>query len=139
MEAVYNVDVLPLVTTPWNTQHLHNYYQRQQAIAMPSIRVNSTEKRGHNDFYGGKGDLPHLGGFASKDIDMSGVSPAAWKFMIQSHGVKSLLDIGCGRGVSTSWFYMHGVGAHCVEGSHDAVEQSFLPQELITEHDFSRG
>jgi 2-polyprenyl-3-methyl-5-hydroxy-6-metoxy-1,4-benzoquinol methylase len=59
--------------------------------------------------------------------------------MIQEHGIKSILDIGCGRGISTSWFHMHGVDAQCVEGSHDGVMQSFLPQSKVTEHDFSRG
>ncbi|KAG7346399.1 methyltransferase domain containing protein [Nitzschia inconspicua] len=48
-------------------------------------------------------------------------------------------DVGCGRGVSTSWFHLHGANAKCVEGSHDAWEQSVIPNELRTEHDFSRG
>jgi 2-polyprenyl-3-methyl-5-hydroxy-6-metoxy-1,4-benzoquinol methylase len=59
--------------------------------------------------------------------------------MVQEHGIKSILDIGCGRGVSTSWFYTHGLETYCVEGSHDAVEQSLLPPGIVTEHDFSRG
>jgi hypothetical protein len=117
------------------------------AVALPSIRVaddksieetikNVDDKR---NFYGGKGDKPHLGGFANQDIDMQGVSPAAWKLMIQKHGIKSLLDVGCGRGISTSWFHMHGVKTQCVEGSHDAILQSVVPSSLVTEHDFSRG
>lgn len=120
-----------------------------QAIALPSIRVddNSSDNditNGDNVdskriYYGGRGDKPHLGGFANQDIDMDGVSPAAWKYMVKQHGIKSLLDVGCGRGISTSWFYYHGVDAHCVEGSHDAVQQSVLAESFITEHDFSRG
>ncbi len=109
-----------------------------KAVALPSIRGHESEGVNHGS-YGGKGDKPHLGGFASNDIDMMGVSPAAWKLMVEQHGIKSLLDVGCGRGISTSWFHMHGVDAQCVEGSHDAVEQSVLPPSLITEHDFSRG
>lgn len=66
--------------------------------------------------------------------------------------MKSLLDVGCGIGISTSWFVLHGLDyVHCVEGSHDAVEKSLLPglKETghvpnntiygLTEHDFSRG
>lgn len=111
------------------------------AVALPSVRVEVTETdEGHKkEYYGGKGDKPHLGGFANNDVDMEGVSPAAWKFMIERHGIKSMLDVGCGRGVSTSWFHMHGADVQCVEGSHDAWEQTLIPNELRTEHDFSRG
>ncbi|KAG7373409.1 methyltransferase domain containing protein [Nitzschia inconspicua] len=114
------------------------------AVALPSVRVvepgDSTTGASNNDkYYGGKGDKKHLGGFANNDVDMQGVSPAAWKFMIETHGIKSMLDVGCGRGVSTSWFHLHGANAKCVEGSHDAWEQSLIPNELRTEHDFSRG
>jgi hypothetical protein len=115
-----------------------------KAVALPSVRVGerkgTSNKNGHQDnYYGGKGDKPHLGGFANNNVGMEGVSPATWKLIIEKHGIKSLLDVGCGRGVSTSWFHMHGVDAKCVEGSHDAWEQSLIPNQLRTEHDFSRG
>jgi hypothetical protein len=114
------------------------------AVALPSVRLDKQEvtsiTKGYQDsYYGGKGDKQHLGGFANNDVDMNGVSPATWKHMVEKHGIKSILDVGCGRGVSTSWFHMHGLDAKCVEGSHDAWEQSLIPNELRTEHDFSRG
>ena len=74
--------------------------------------------------------------------------------MVENIGMKSLLDIGCGIGISTSWFILHGLDyVHCVEGSHDAIEKSLLPGLKdtpgqivpnntvygLTEHDFSRG
>jgi cyclopropane fatty-acyl-phospholipid synthase-like methyltransferase len=59
--------------------------------------------------------------------------------MITEIGVKSVVDIGCGRGISTRWFLEHKAKVLCVEGSHDAVAQSFLPSETIVEHDYSRG
>ena len=76
IETVYSMDV-PSVSNPvrWNTlpqQHSQTHHQRPPAIALPSIRVNETKVRGHGDYYGGKGDLPHLGGFANNDIDMAG-------------------------------------------------------------------
>lgn len=69
--------------------------------------------------------------------------------MISYLGIRSLLDLGCGRGISTSWFVTHGLDyVVCAEGSHDAVTQSLLPTiehipnntkyDLI-EHDFSLG
>ena len=48
-------------------------------------------------FYGGKGDKAHLGGFTS--FDPSGVSPTLWSHMISYLGIRSLLDLGCGRGI----------------------------------------
>ena len=57
-------------------------------------------------------------------------------------GVKSVLDVGCGRGTSTAWFVAHELEyVRCVEGSHDAVAQSIVPDAAtrVVEHDFSRG
>lgn len=108
---------------------------------MPSIRISDEEdKLIQRSIYGGKGDKPHLGGFT--DFDCMGVSPSLWKHMISHLGVKSVLDVGCGRGVSTSWFVTHGLDfVQCVEGSHDAVSQSIVPmkEKHVIEHDFSRG
>ena len=112
-----------------------------EADALPSVRVpvkETTKTADDTSIYGGVGDKPHLGGFT--DLDHHGVSPAAWKWMVTYLGVHSVLDVGCGRGISTSWFLFHGVDVRCVEGSHDAVEKTVLPDRgLIVEHDFSRG
>ena len=87
--------------------------------------------------YGGKGDGKHLGEFT--EFDPHGVSPLVWSKMITEIGVKSIMDIGCGRGTSSRWFLEHQAKVLCVEGSHDAVTKSFLPSEVIVEHDYSRG
>jgi 16S rRNA G1207 methylase RsmC len=66
--------------------------------------------------------LYYIGGFT--EFDNQGISPTLWSHMITHWGVKSLLDVGCGKGVSTSWFVLHGLEfVQCVEGSHDAVTQ----------------
>lgn len=72
---------------------------------------------------------------------LAGISPNVWKNMIKEYGVRSLLDVGCGRGISSSWFLYHGARIKCAEGSHDAVERTLLPDPAtqVTEHDFSRG
>jgi len=110
---------------------------RGKAQNLPSIRVESDNV--DRKFYGGAGDKPHLGGFT--EMDNMGISPAVWKHMIQDLGVHSLIDVGCGRGISTLWFLLHGVDVLCAEGSHDAVMKSMLPDpsKQIVEHDFSRG
>jgi hypothetical protein len=61
------------------------------AVALPSVRVQETEA-GNVDktrnYYGGKGDKPHLGGFATGSVDLDGVSPGthealvAFKFVV---------------------------------------------------------
>jgi hypothetical protein len=127
-QAVWDPKLNPLAIPPGKAQNL------------PSIRDLDNEglKKARRN-YGGAGDKQHLGGFA--EIDPGGLNPALFKHMIEDYGVHSFLDIGCGRGFSTSWFLMHGVDVLCAEGSHDAVERSILPDPAnqVVEHDFSRG
>ena len=111
---------------------------------LPSIRVETpAEEDSRNQLnrkiYGGKGDGQHLGGWT--EIDIHGISPRLWRFMMTKIGIKSIVDVGCGRGISTSWFIMNGIDTLCVEGSHDAYENSVLPDKdkQMVEHDFSRG
>ena len=109
-----------------------------QAPNLPSIRVQQ-EEQVDRAIYGGTGDKKHLGGFT--EIDVHGISPAVWKHMINKYNIKSLMDVGCGRGISTLWFLTHGVDVLCAEGSHDAFQKSMLPDPAthVVEHDFSRG
>ncbi|GKY92925.1 hypothetical protein MPSEU_000261500 [Mayamaea pseudoterrestris] len=104
---------------------------------LPSIRTKQDNVDSVRKDYGGKGDRKHLGGFT--ELDLHGVSPNLWTNMILNYGVKSFLDVGCGRGTSSRWFLEHGARVLCVEGSHDAVTQSHLPANLIVEHDYARG
>ena len=53
--------------------------------------------------------------------------------------VRSVLDLGCGKGISTKWFLDHGADVLCVEGSSDAVKQSLLPRDKIVQHDVYEG
>lgn len=111
-----------------------------EAVALPSILLSPEDDQAiTRKQYGGAGDKNHLGGF--KQYDGQGVSPAVWKTMITELGVKSVVDVGCGKGVSTLWFLLHGMKVLCVEGSHDAVTQTLLPDPAtqVVEHDFSRG
>jgi len=79
---------------------------RGKAVALPSVRISDEEESSiRREFYGGKGDKPHLGGFT--EFDVLGVSPSLWKHMISKFGIKSVLDVGCGRGIATAWFVAH--------------------------------
>lgn len=107
---------------------------------LPSVRLTPEEeaqlakKRG---IYGGVGDKLHLGGFT--EIDPMGISNNTFNFMLGPLAIKSVIDVGCGKGISTEYFSRGGARVLCVEGSHDAVMQSRLPSNLVVEHDFTRG
>jgi SAM-dependent methyltransferase len=88
--------------------------------------------------YGGVSDAPHLGGW-SLQIDIGGISNNTFNFMMGILGIKSILDIGCGRGISTRYFHDRGADVLCVEGSHEAVTRSELPASRIVEHDYTLG
>lgn len=89
-------------------------------------------------------------GFITSDT-VYGISPRVWKVVLAYMGVKSILDVGCGRGVSTSWFYLQGVKVQCVEGRHEAFHRNMLlsilkekdenmdTSKVMIEHDFSLG
>ena len=114
---------------------LHDHIERQPP-SKPSVLVedHAAVQRG---IYGGKGDAAHLGGFTG--LDLQGICPNTWKHIMSDWVVKSVLDLGCGKGVSTLWFHLQGLDTLCVEGSHDATTHSFLPPSTIVEHDFTRG
>jgi hypothetical protein len=106
----------------------------------PSIRLSEEQESKVTHMrrdYGGKGDKLHLGGFRPNDY--ASRSNNTWNFMMGILGVKSLIDIGCGVGVSTKYFLQKGARVLCVEGSHDAVERTLLPKDVVVEHDFTRG
>ena len=66
-----------------------------EAKPLPSIRVEVPTDEVERGIYGGKGDKKHLGGFTT--YDGQGVSPKVWKHMISNLGVKSSMDVGCGK------------------------------------------
>eukprot|EP00596_Hydrurales_sp_CCMP1899_P000890 CAMPEP_0119036722 /NCGR_PEP_ID=MMETSP1177-20130426/4628_1 /TAXON_ID=2985 /ORGANISM="Ochromonas sp, Strain CCMP1899" /LENGTH=300 /DNA_ID=CAMNT_0006996993 /DNA_START=253 /DNA_END=1155 /DNA_ORIENTATION=- len=107
---------------------------------MPSVLLEgatATDSNKVRGIYGGQNDGLHLGGFTN--IDEMGISNNLWNFMMGPLGIKSFLDVGCGKGLSTKYFLDNGAEVLCVEGSHDGVMNSYLPQDKIVEHDYSRG
>ncbi len=75
-------------------------------------------------FFKGAGDKKHLGGFTV--FDVAGVSPSVWKYMVETLGVHSLLDVGCGRGTSATCFSSTALTfcAPRVVSSHDLFTRS---------------
>jgi Methyltransferase domain len=85
--------------------------------------------------------MSEIGHFGGMDFDTNGVSPTTWKWMVERLNIKSILDVGCGRGISTAWFHFHGLTTRCVDGSTEAREKSVLPDpnSQVVIHDFSRA
>src|SRR3569832_1509422 len=111
-----------------------------RAVALPAIVPESTVESDAARFrqnVDGYGDPLHLGG--KLDYDASTISPRVVELIRRDWGVKSMGDLGCGRGWSTSWFQLQGVNTICVEGSPAALKQTLLPSSSIVNHDFARG
>lgn len=78
---------------------------------------------------------PHLGGnFAGGDP--STWCPSAWKHIIEKFQIKSMTDVGGGRGWASKWFSEQGVEATCIEGLKDNVDNAVYPSIL---HDITHG
>lgn len=119
---------------------LNPYLHKKSPEPRKSAEATTIEsKSGPDRFnqYRGKGDKVHLGGFIQKDYMT--ISQNMWNYMLGPLAVKSLVDVGCGKGYSASYFREQGARVLCVEGSRDAIKSSLLPRANIVEHDFSLG
>eukprot|EP01031_Cornospumella_fuschlensis_P041306 gene41306-50413_t len=126
---------LPKPEVPYSVQHL--LVRGSPANTPPLPLPAEQDQKIDRHIYGGKGDPTHLGGFITRDNET--ISYNLWNFMISELSVKSIVDVGCGKGFSSRYFYERGVRVTCVEGSSDAVKQSLLPPDVIVHHDFSLG
>ena len=77
----------------------------------------------------------HLGG-CSMTGDGATYYPVMWKYMVDKYNIKSVIDVGCGRGFSADFFKDIGPEVLGVEGAQGAIDQSFLPRDLIVKHDY---
>ncbi len=78
----------------------HFYLSNTSPKNQPSNILTESEEREKEKtrtIYGGKKDKVHLGGFLH-DVDVQGISPNLWNFMMSQLAVKSLVDVGCGKG-----------------------------------------
>jgi len=88
---------------------------------------------------------PHLGGYMH-DGDPATTFPTMWKFLVNDKKIKSVLDVGCGRGHALKIFQDQGCRILGIEGCRDAVETSIVPgrvkcfdftyQKVVPQKDF---
>lgn len=74
---------------------------------------------------------PHLGGYV-KGGDPHSWSPELWDWLIGRHGVRSMVDVGCGTGETVGYFAARGCDALGVDG---------IAQEhyRVIQHDYTEG
>jgi len=79
----------------------------------------------------------HVGGYIQGG-DPGSWCPHLWTWVVQELGIKSVLDIGCGEGHSTSFFQKLGCEVLGVDGCEQAVADSVVPGFTVL-HDFANG
>lgn len=80
-------------------------------------------------------NAPHLGGnFA--DGDPATWCPSAWKYIIDRFNIKSVMDVGSGRGWAAKWFSNQGLKVTAIEGLEDNVSNAIIETQL---HDLTTG
>ena len=76
-------------------------------------------------------DPMHLrGGF--DEFRTETISPAVWTLMRQTYNIKSIIDVGCGRGWTSLWFVLHQADAVlCIEASRKALRETVLRETVL--------
>lgn len=100
---------------------------------MQPLRIGKiiTQKQGGNVPEG------HLGGF-TRYGDNGTYYPLMWSYLVDAYKIKSVLDVGCGRGYSTSYFESLGCNIKGIDGSTQAQAESLIIENLIL-HDYTKG
>jgi SAM-dependent methyltransferase len=74
-------------------------------------------------------DAPHVGGNIWQG-DPWTFSPTVWRYVIDRFGVRSVLDVGSGRGHAARWFHASGLPVVAIDGSHSNVRSALHPTVL---------
>ena len=83
--------------------------------------------------------MNHLGGYMTGEIgDPATYYPNMWKYVIDKYHIKSVLDVGCGMGISCSFFKNNGCSVIGIEGDPLCKENSNIKDSIIT-HDYTIG
>lgn len=83
--------------------------------------------------------MSHLGGYMDGEIgDPATYYPNMWKYVVDKFNIKSVLDIGCGMGISCSFFKKIGCDVIGIEGDPICKQKSNAKEYIIT-HDYTLG
>lgn len=81
---------------------------------------------------------PHLGGNFI-EVNPTTFCPGAWQYVIKKYNIKSVMDVGSGRGHAAKWFADQGLKTVAIDGLEDNVKNCVYPTELVdlTERSFT--
>eukprot|EP01062_Namystynia_karyoxenos_P065902 TRINITY_DN59956_c0_g1_i1.p1 TRINITY_DN59956_c0_g1~~TRINITY_DN59956_c0_g1_i1.p1 ORF type:complete len:448 (+),score=77.13 TRINITY_DN59956_c0_g1_i1:63-1346(+) len=118
---------------PWTDQQSPPPKPTIKVVRPPGWKVSQGES-----LYGGTKEADHVGGWLMNDT--KSYEPTIWEFLTRVLGARSAIDIGCGRGHATKWFYEAGLRVLCVEGTEEGIANTVIPDKSrIVQHDYSRG
>jgi len=80
---------------------------------------------------------PHLGG-SFEGGDSGTWAPELWNFLIDDLSIKSMIDVGCGEGLTIGQFKNRNVEGIGVEGLQESINRSKV-KECIIKHDYTKG
>jgi SAM-dependent methyltransferase len=86
--------------------------------------------------YFGIENKKHLGGYVVGG-DSNTYAPEIWDWMINNN-IKSVIDVGCGEGYSTKYFYDNGCEVLGIEGGINAINNSIIKEKIIC-HDYTES
>ena len=72
----------------------------------------------------------HLGGFFSEG-DGGTYYPLMWAHLVRKYGIRSVLDVGCGRGYSALYFKSLGCHIKGIDGSQEAQSTNLLGEDFV--------
>jgi len=100
---------------------------------MQPLRIGKIVTQGQ----GGNVPEGHLGGF-TRYGDNGTYYPLMWSYLVDNYNIKTVLDIGCGKGYSSAYFKSLGCTIRGIDGSLQAQSESLIPTDLIV-HDYTSG
>ena len=82
---------------------------------------------------------PHLGGNFI-EVNPSTYCPAVWNYIVEKYNIRSVMDVGSGRGHAAKWFSDHGLQTTAVDGLDDNVKNAVYPTVLcdLTENSYHK-
>ena len=72
----------------------------------------------------------HLGGFFSEG-DGGTYYPVMWSHLVKKYSIRSVLDVGCGRGYSVLFFKSLGCAVKGIDGSKEAAETQLIGRDFV--------
>ena len=71
-----------------------------------------------------------LGGY-TVELNPATHYPSMWRWLIQSLEIKTVLDVGCGKGYSTKFFHDEGCDVLGIEGCRNPTINGAIPEKMV--------